>query len=403
VARPNRRRVGSFVSAPLPAAVHIITQLELGGAQEIALLFCRHLRTVGFDVHLVAGHGGMLDGEARQMLGDAFHHDANLARTVRPLDDLTSVRSLTSLLRELRMKSGRPMIVHTHSSKAGIVGRWAAWLAGVEIRVHSIHGFGFNEWQPWWVRRTYQAAEQVTAAITHAFCPASEANRRVAEAVGLLRGDKPAVVLPEAIEIEEYVPREGEALRARAELGLAGDTPLVGMVACLKPQKAPLDFVKIAARVQSAHPQAHFFLAGDGMLRSEMESEIARCGLSDRFHLLGWRRDVRALLGAADILVLTSLWEGLPRAVLQGMAASKPIVATRVDGTPEAIEDGRNGFLLAPHDVDGFAERVARLIVDPRLACDMGREGRRRVDEFSVSTMLHKLERLYEQLIERRA
>jgi glycosyltransferase involved in cell wall biosynthesis len=390
------------VTARRPTIVQIITQLELGGAQEIALLFSRHLRERGFDVHLVAGRGGMLDDEARQTFGDAFHQDDLLARDVRPLHDLASVRSLAALLRRLRAPDGR-MIVHTHSSKAGIVGRWAGWAAGAQIRVHSIHGFGFHPWQRWTTRRTLQAAEQLTARITHAFCPVSEANRRAAERLGLLRGNKPAVVLPAAIEVHDYEPREGEGDAIRGELGLKPSTPLVGMVACLKPQKAPLDFVKVAGRVRSAYAEAHFFVAGDGTLRADVEREIERLGLSDRFHLLGWRRDIRSLLGAADVVVLTSLWEGLPRVVLQAMAAAKPVVATRVDGTPEAVDEGRTGFLLDPHDVEGLADRIGDLIANPNLAREMGKAGRRRVDAFGVPAMLAKLGALYEQLLERHA
>jgi glycosyltransferase involved in cell wall biosynthesis len=269
--------------------------------------------------------------------------------------------------------------------------------------VHSIHGFGFHSWQHWSTRKVLQAAEQLTAPITHAFCPVSEANRRVAERLGLLRGSKPAVVLPAAIDVQEYEPRDGEGRKIREELGLSPATPLVGMVACLKPQKAPLDFVKVAARVRTASPAAHFFIAGDGILRTEVESEIERFDLTDRVHLLGWRRDVRALLGAADLLVLTSLWEGLPRVALQAMAAAKPVVATRVDGTPEAIEEGRTGFLLDPHDVAGLANRISHLIANPHLAREMGDAGRRRVEDFGIRAMLQKLGALYEQLLARHA
>jgi glycosyltransferase involved in cell wall biosynthesis len=161
--------------------------------------------------------------------------------------------------------------------------------------------------------------------------------------------------------------------------------------------------VRVASRVGQAHPAAHFFVAGDGELRPEMEAEIRRLGIGGRFHLLGWRRDVRSLLGAADVIVLTSLWEGLPRAVLQAMAAGKPVVASRVDGTPEAVKDGDVGFLLEPHDIDGFAERLNRLITQPELAQEMGRRGRRRVDDFSVSTMLDKLVALYDGLLAQHA
>lgn len=379
--------------------VQVITQLELGGAQEIAMLFCRHLATRGFDVHLVAGRGGLLDEEAKQLAGVSFHYDDSLARELHPLRDLASWRSLATLLRGLRLQSGLPMIVHTHSSKAGILGRWAAYAAGAEIRVHSIHGFAFHSFQPWWEHTLYRLAEQATSSVTHAFCPVSEANRRTAIEYGLLRRGQPAVVLPVAIEAQAYEPSAEDRRRVREELAIDDDVPLVGMLACLKPQKAPVDFVRLASRVHGAWPRAHFFLAGDGELRPQMEEEISRLGLGQTCHLLGWRRDARALLGALDVLVLTSLWEGLPRVVLEAMVAGKPIVATCVDGTPEAVEDGANGFLVEPHDVDGLAERVGRLIADPALARRMGERGRARIADFSAPRVLEKLEVLYDELL----
>src|SRR5262249_42623624 len=151
-----------------------------------------HLAERGFDVHLVAGRGGLLDAEAERIPELSVHFDDSLGRAVDPGRDVACLVSLTRLLRRIRRRSGRPMIVHTHSSKAGMLGRWAAFAAGADLRVHSIHGFGFNDWQPWWTRRGYQFAEQATAAITHAFCAASEANRRVATRLGLLRGGKPS-------------------------------------------------------------------------------------------------------------------------------------------------------------------------------------------------------------------
>src|SRR5262249_34606764 len=180
--------------------VHVITQLELGGAQEIAMLFCRHLATRGFDVHLVAGKGGLLDEEAMHLPGVSFHYDDSLARELRLGRDVASWGSLRALFRRLRSDSGLPMIVHTHSSKAGIVGRWAAYAAGAELRVHSIHGFAFHSFQPWWEHRLYRTLERATARITHAFCPVSEANKQKAIDAGLFGPEQTAVVLPVAIE-----------------------------------------------------------------------------------------------------------------------------------------------------------------------------------------------------------
>lgn len=384
----------------IPATVvHIITQLELGGAQEITLFTCRHLDRSRYRVHLISGPGGLLDREAESLPAVSVHFVPALAREVRPFSDLRCVATLTGLIRRLRRESPGSMIVHTHSSKAGILGRWAAYAAGAEIRIHSIHGFGFHDRQPWWIRRSFQGAEQLTARITHAFCPVSAANLDTARQLGLLRGDKPVVVLPSGIEREKYEPRTGDREELRREVGIPLEAPLVGMLACLKPQKSPVDFVRVAARIGPIHPEAHFFIAGDGQLRLQVEAEIRRQGLETRFHLLGWRRDVRRLLAAADIVVLTSLWEGLPRAILQAMAARKPVVATRVDGVPEAVEDGRNGFLVEPGDIDGLAERIGRLIGDRRLAEEMSENGYSRLGAFDGWTMLKKLEGLYDQLL----
>jgi glycosyltransferase involved in cell wall biosynthesis len=382
--------------------VHVITELELGGAQEITLFSCRHLDRRRYDVHLITGRGGMLDDEAASIpeLDLAFEDD--LVREVSPVRDFRCLRSLTRRLRAIRERSRQPMIVHTHSSKAGILGRWAAFVAGAAVRVHGIHGFGFHPGQRWPVRTVLQVVEQLTAKITHGFCAVSEANLELARNLGLLRGEKPAILLPSGIEPSQYEPRAGEREAVRAEIGVSPSTPLVGMIACLKPQKAPVAFVDVAARVAGRHPAAHFFIAGDGALRASVEERIERTGLRSTFHLLGWRRDVRRLLGAADVLVLTSLWEGLPRVTMQAMAAGKPMVATRVDGTPEAIRDGYNGFLVEPNDIAGFAEQVSRLVGDPELARTMGENARRRVEEFRADSMLRRLEAFYDELLARR-
>ncbi|MBI2962859.1 MAG: glycosyltransferase family 4 protein [Deltaproteobacteria bacterium] len=382
--------------------IHVITELELGGAQEITLFTCRHLDRRRFEVHLITGRGGLLDADARAIPDLFLQFDDHLGRAVNFASDLRCLRSLTGRLRAIRRRSARPTIVHTHSSKAGILGRWAAFAAGADIRVHAIHGFGFHAGQPWWLRRAYQAAEQVTAPITDAFCPVSTANLEVARRLGLLRGGKPTLVLPSAIDAAEYEPKPGEGAALRRELAIPESAPLVGMIACLKPQKAPTRFVEAASRVAALHPQAHFFLAGDGELRPQVEAAVDAARLADRFHLLGWRRDVRRLLAAADVLALTSLWEGLPRVTLQAMAAAKPMVATRVDGTPEAVIDGRTGFLVESSDVAAFADRLSRLIADPALARDLGRNAHARLDDFRAESMLRKLEAFYDELLERR-
>jgi glycosyltransferase involved in cell wall biosynthesis len=379
--------------------VHVITRLELGGAQEITLECCRRLDRRRFAVHLVAGPGGLLDAEAEAIPALGLHFEPRLVRPIRPLQDLRCFFALASSLRRISSGSPRPLIVHTHSSKAGILGRWAARRAGADLVVHSIHGFAFHDRQPRWIRVLYETAERLAARSTDGFLPVSEANLRTARRLGLLDGGKPAIVLPSGVDPEAYRPRPGEGHALRHELGIPEEAPLVGMIACLKPQKRPVDFVRVAARVYREEPAAQFFLAGDGELRPRVEAAIARLGLDGIFHLLGWRRDVRRLLGAADVLVLTSLFEGLPRVSLQAMAAGRPMVATAVDGTPEAVVDGRTGFLFEPGDVEGCARHVLRLIRDRELARAMGEEASRRIEGYRLETTLRTLEAFYERLL----
>jgi glycosyltransferase involved in cell wall biosynthesis len=175
------------------------------------------------------------------------------------------------------------------------------------------------------------------------------------------------------------------------------------MIGNFKPQKAPLDFVDLAARVAEANPAARFFFAGDGPLRADVEARARQHGLGERLLLLGWRRDVPALLGALDVLVLTSLWEGLPRVCPQAMAAGRPIVATDVDGIPEAVVHGRNGRLYAPGDVATGATHVLELLADEPTRRRYAAAGREAVDEFDVRHMLADHERLYSALLAARS
>jgi glycosyltransferase involved in cell wall biosynthesis len=170
------------------------------------------------------------------------------------------------------------------------------------------------------------------------------------------------------------------------------------MVACLKPQKNPVDFVRLAAIVSRARPDTHFLLAGDGALRPQVEEAAGIHELSGRFHLLGWRRDVERIIPALDVLVLTSLWEGLP----QAMAAGRPVVAYGVDGAAEAVEDGVSGFLVDPGDYRAAARKVTGLLEDPAAAETMGRKGRERVATFDADLMVRQQEDLYRRLLSER-
>jgi glycosyltransferase involved in cell wall biosynthesis len=206
-------------------------------------------------------------------------------------------------------------------------------------------------------------------------------------------------VIRSGIAIDAYRCRPEARAAARAALGVPPGAPLVGMIACLKPQKAPEDFVAVAARVRAALPEARFFLAGDGERRQAVEAAARAAGLDGAFQLLGWRRDVPELLAALDVLVLTSRWEGLPRVLPQAMAAGRPVVATNVNGAPEAVRDGVTGYLVPPGDIAGLADRVIALLRDPATREAMGRAARAAVHEFDATEMVRRQEALYGRLV----
>lgn len=372
--------------------LHAITMLELGGAQRNTLDTVRLLDRSRFEVGLACADRGALLDEARALDDVPVYELPQLVREIRPLADL---RALGALRRTIR--SFRPDIVHTHSSKAGILGRAAAAAEQVPVVVHSIHGFGFGPHQSLPLRRLLIAAERWAAARTTRFVAVSRRNLEDGVAMGLFAsGD--AVVIRSGIDLGRFRrPEGGEAVRA--ELGIPAGAPVVLQVACFKPQKAPQRFVHLAARVAERHPAAHFVLVGDGVLRSELETLRSRVDLGARLHLPGWRRDVPAFLDLAHVVTLTSRFEGLPRAVVEALAAGVPVVASAVDGVTEVIRDGVNGFLVAPGDDDGLAARVGELIADEALHARLAENTTDGLDEFDRDRMVRNQEELYSELV----
>jgi len=378
--------------------IHIITMLELGGAQENTIFTVSNLDREKFQPSLWSGPGGILTEEAKKLLGQNFEVVPNLIREISPINDLRALVQLWRMLRLAKKQSkGTPLIIHTHSSKAGILGRIAGFLAGVPIIIHSFHGFGFNDFQPWLVRKAYILAEKIAGLITDSFIFVSRANLQKASQLGIGKPSKYNLIRS-GISIDEFKPRQIDILAKRKELGV-GSGKLVVMVSNLKPQKNPLDFARVANLVLKKTPDAWFILCGDGELRPELERMIEDFGIKDRVKLLGWRRDIPEILWASDLLILTSLWEGLPRVYPQAMASGLAIVGTRVDGGPEAVIDGENGYLLEPGDYQGISQRVIELLEDDEKRKKMGQRGMEMVAEFDIHKMVKDQEQLYQRLL----
>lgn len=365
----------------------------MGGAQDNTLTTVETLPSDRYETFLISGPDGLLDSRARQNLGARCRFVSSLVRSVCPIRDLSAYFSLRRIFLE-----GRYDIVHTHSSKAGVLGRLAARSAGVPLIFHTAHGWGFHDRQKALVRDLFIACERLASRITTKIVAVSEATVRKGLEAGVGKSGQ-YVMIRSGIDPRPY-RTQTESPNLRRKLGLDPSGPVVSMVACLKPQKSPLDFLEIAASVIAQVPNAQFVVAGDGELRNRMETKIARLGLQGVVKLLGWRSDIPDLLRASDLLLLTSRWEGLPRVFLESMAAGVPILATRVDGAPEAVADGVNGYLFEPGDTDSMARRVTELLRQPdRLSALKAGSRASWRDEFDIRNMVQRIDEMYQTLL----
>jgi glycosyltransferase involved in cell wall biosynthesis len=371
--------------------LHAITMLELGGAQRNTLDTIARLDRHEFSVALACADAGELLPEARRLADVELFELCHLGREVRPWADLRAYFELRKAIRCFC-----PDIVHTHSSKVGVLGRLAARREGVPVVIHSVHGFGFGPHQSSLVRRVFLAAERMAARRTDAFITVSRRNLQDGARLGLFPEER-ACVIRSGIDLAAFRAHAGGGA-VRTELGIPADAPLVVQIACFKPQKAPERFVEVAAGLVKHFPEAHFLLVGDGELRKALERKRRDAGLEGHLHLPGWRRDIPAVLDAATVVTLTSRFEGLPRALVEALAAGVPVVAMAVDGVPEVVRDGENGFLVAEGDVEGLVERVAAIFRDPELRGRLAGAADQGLAEFERETMVRQQEELYREL-----
>jgi glycosyltransferase involved in cell wall biosynthesis len=386
-----------------PARVlHVITRLILGGAQENTLLTVigQH-RNPRYAVTLLSG----IDDGPEGNLHDRAHAagvDLVLEPTlVRPIRPLTDLRCLVRLWRFMRR--GRFDIVHTHSSKAGILGRIAARRAGVPIVVHTLHSLVFHEYQEAWKNRLYIALKRWCAPMTDVLISVNDKTTEGALAAGIGRPEQ-YVTIFSGMELRPFLDvRDSISVEdAKRRLGIPPDAPVVGKVARLFPLKGHDQFFEMATRVARAEPRAFFVLVGNGTLRAELERRARDLGIAERTVFTGLvsPEQVPACMRAMDVVVHASLREGIARVIPQAGAVGKPVVAFAMDGAPEVIQDGISGCLVPSRDTAAMAASTLALLGDPERRRAMGEAGREfAAAHFRVESMLERIDAVYAPLL----
>jgi glycosyltransferase involved in cell wall biosynthesis len=370
--------------------------MDLGGAQQAVLYLSRHLDQQAFEQIVITGEGGLLSSDLACLESIRRYEIPDLTRHIGLLGVLADVRAIIKIRNILTQE--RPQITHTHTPKAGILGRWAAWLAGIPCIIHTYHGLGFSDFHPFWVKWLCIWLERVTGRITTLFVVVSERNRIKAERYGILSKAN-CELIRSGVDFQAFGRSSSDNYKKRLALELAPADKIVGIVAGFKPPKALHYFVDVAKTVSDRISGVKFLMVGDGELRPQLEAQIHELELESVVKIVGWRRDIPELLQVFDIFLLTSLWEGLPRVLVEAMVIGIPVVAMDIDGIAEVVKNGENGYLVSPGDTDKMAEQVINLLGDECLRLRMGCKAKSMVNEFSAQKMLEDYTRLYHNLM----
>ena len=383
-------------------ATHVITRLIVGGAQENTIASVLGLRDRrDMQVDLISGPSPGPEGSLESAFATTPGVLRILPELVRPIhlwNDFLAFRRLTQIFRQ-----ERPDLVHTHSGKAGVLGRLAAAKAKVPLILHTIHGPSFGAFQGKIANAIFRAAERNAAAVTTHFVSVAEAMTEQYLNAGIGKPEQFTRIWS-GFPLEPFLKATNDP-QVRSRWGLQPHDLVVGKIARLFPLKGHEDLLQVAPQLAAREPRLKFLLVGDGSLRRELASEVARLGLTNRFVFTGLvpPEEIPGLVGIMDVLVHLSRREGLPRALPQALAAGCPVVAYDCDGAREVCLDGNTGFLVQPDDHQGLNVALSNLLSDQELRRRLGQAGRELVrDRFSVERMVGDLYALYMKLAARR-
>jgi glycosyltransferase involved in cell wall biosynthesis len=378
--------------------LRVIARLNIGGPAIHTILLTKLLSPERFSSTLVTGQVSPSEGDMHYLAEEkniSPHVIPELGREIRWRDDLVALRKLYRLICTLR-----PTIVHTHTAKAGMLGRFAAKLAGVPIIVHTFHGHVFHSYFSPAKTRLFLWIERILGKLTDTILTVSPKQREEILSYHIGHHDKVRTI-DLGLELQEFVNCHDRRGKLRQELGIDLDVPLIGIVARLVPVKGHTYFLEAAKHLIKRCPQVQCVIVGDGELRNSLEQLTNTLGIRSHIHFLGWRRDLPEIYADLDLVVLSSLNEGSPVALIEAMAAGKPVVAPQVGGISDLVLHEKTGVLVPSKDSYALAQGILQVLALPvqdRVA--MGKTGQARVyPKYHITTLVNNIETLYEELL----
>lgn len=384
---------------PRPIKIlRIIARLNIGGpAIHVSLLTAR-LNDSEYQSKLVCGR---IEADEGDMSYYAHQHGVQpiylqeLSRSLNPMRDL---RTLWQLWRLIRRE--KPDVVHTHTAKAGFVGRWAAKLAGVPVILHTFHGHVFEGYFSPYKTRLFIWLERATSLITDTVLTLTEGLRReLADKYRVARPER-ITVLPLGLDLQRFANTPRKTGQFRQMWGIPTDAPLIGIAGRFVPVKNHALFLQAAAQLHAQRPDAYFVMLGDGELRADIESQIDALGLRERVIVTGWQRDLATAYADMDVFVISSVNEGTPVTIIEALTAGCPVVATRVGGLPDLLEGGRFGTLVPSGDATALTRAILDTLSAPPDTTDAQLA---MLDRYSIDRLVSDLRSLYRALLDKKS
>ena len=369
--------------------LHVITHLPIGGAQDNTLYTVELLNKDKYDISLSCNLNGELVSRAKKVKHLKLYDVPNLHREVSIINDIRAFLSLYKLIKKENFT-----IIHTHSSKAGFLGRIAAMLNKTPIVIHTIHGFAFHDYMNSFKKNIFIYLEKLSAKWTHGLVTVSNLNKKKVVDLGIAPIEKLKNIYS-GIDLTLFINEKNDQFRK--ELNLDSNHLLLGSVGRLSNQKDPITMIEAFCIVIKRFPNAHLTLVGDGELRDEILIKIDQLQLNGRVHLTGNKNDPWKIYHSLDLFIMSSIYEGLGRSITEALSCGVPVVCTSVEGVPEIVRDNETGILVPPKDPSALATGIIKSLNDMDNARKMAEEGRKFVNEnFDVKKMVDDIDTLYD-------